>query len=70
MLNSCAGLACAPAQQLLQLAADLAALLPQQLAIDQHAAVLHAQQHRHQRLLELLVQALQLRHALICGHSV
>ena len=34
---------------------DFAALLLQQLAVDEHAAVLHLEQHRHERLLDLLV---------------
>jgi hypothetical protein len=38
---------------------DLAALLAQALAVDQHAVMLHLEQHRHERLLDLLVDAKQ-----------
>ncbi len=38
---------------------DLAALFPELRAVHQHAAVLHLEQHRHQRLLDLLVHLQQ-----------
>ena len=50
--------------ELLQLLADLAALRPQQLPVDQHAVLLHAQQHGQQRLLEFLIEPVQRGHAL------
>ena len=42
----------------------------QALAIDQHTLALHALEHRHQRLLDLLVQALPAsEYVSIFGHS-
>ena len=43
---------------------DLAALRVQHVAVDQHAVALHALQHRHQRLLDLLVQPRERRRLL------
>src|SRR5262249_47260228 len=51
-------------QDLLQLTRELPALRAQPLAIDQHAAALHAHQHRQQRALALIVQARERRDAL------
>ncbi len=47
--------------QLVHLHRHLAALLAQQLPVEQHALLLHALQHRHQRLFQLCVQAHQPR---------
>ena len=38
---------------------DLAALPAQHVRVDQHAEVLHVEQHRHERLFDLLVQRLE-----------
>ena len=51
-------------QQLLELARELAALRAQPLAIDEHAVMLHGEEHRHERLLDVLVEPRERRHAL------
>ncbi len=43
--------------QLDQSPRQLAALLAQHLRVDQYTAVLHVEQHRHQRLLDLAIQS-------------
>ena len=45
-------------------AASSRALRPEQVPVDQHAGALHPVQHRHERLLDGLVESLQSRHRL------
>ena len=58
------GLALRLCRELDEAHGQLAALLLQHRAVDEHAAALHALQYRHQRLLDLLVEPGQRRHGL------
>ena len=48
-----------PFLQFEQLLRQLVALLPEHCRVDQHARVFHVEQHRHQRLLDFLVEPAQ-----------
>jgi hypothetical protein len=54
-IERCAGLAMRFAENFQQPLAELCALRAQHLPVEQHAVILHSQQHRYQRLLALFI---------------